>query len=422
MVWQLITTFMTINRGVLFHRLIPYFLLLCFLVASAFIYLSSQTSTPAQAAWYNTGGTWLYRKPITIDHTKVSGVASSTLSSFPVLVSVTDTQLKSTSNGGLVASSTGADILFTKSDGTTLLDYEIESYASTTGQLIAWINIPILSAVTDTTIYEYFGNASAPAETPGNITGTWDTNYKGVWHLPNGTSLSGTDTITGGAGSLVNTPTASTGQIDGSGHFVAASTQRITESSVSNVGFPVTISAWVKFTTGGNMGILSHNSGSNNGYRIQVNNPSNQLSFTLGGTNDYLFSSQAAFTTGSWYYVVVTVNHDASSGNGTAIEYLGSSGSLTNTSVSVGGLMSGTPSRINIGAALDDGTYSFNGDIDEVHISSLVRSADWIETEYNNQCSPSTFYAYGALGANGRQSSSGAAVPAVRVRGGVKFH
>src|ERR1039457_3620252 len=166
-----------------FHRLIPYFLLLCFLVASAFIYLSSQTSTPAQAAWYNTGGTWLYRKPITIDHTKVSGVASSTLSSFPVLVSVTDTQLKSTSNGGVVASSTGADILFTKSDGTTLLDYEIESYASTTGQFIAWVNIPILSAVTNTTIYEYFGNAPPRrkhlATLPGH--GTPTTKACGIW-------------------------------------------------------------------------------------------------------------------------------------------------------------------------------------------------------------------------------------------------
>src|ERR1035441_3154377 len=35
MVRQLITTFMTINRGVLFHRLIPYFLLLCLRVPSS---------------------------------------------------------------------------------------------------------------------------------------------------------------------------------------------------------------------------------------------------------------------------------------------------------------------------------------------------------------------------------------------------
>jgi len=40
------------------------------------------------------------------------------------------------------------------------------------------------------------------------------------------------------------------------------------------------------------------------------------------------------------------------------------------------------------------GTYSryWHGVLDEVHISSGARSADWIATEYNNQSSPSTFY------------------------------
>jgi hypothetical protein len=73
------------------------------------------------------------------------------------------------------------------------------------------------------------------------------------------------------------------------------------------------------------------------------------------------------------------------------------------------------------GALTLGGNAAMTFDQAEVSTGS-ARSADWIKTEYNNQCSPSTFYAYGALGANGRQSSSGAAVPAVRVRGGVKFH
>lgn len=34
----------------------------------------------------------------------------------------------------------------------------------------------------------------------------------------------------------------------------------------------------------------------------------------------------------------------------------------------------------------------FSGSIDEVRVSNIARSADWIATEYNNQSSPSTFY------------------------------
>jgi hypothetical protein len=82
--------------------------------------------------------------------------------------------------------------------------------------------------------------------------------------------------------------------------------------------------------------------------------------------------------------------------------------------------ISGTPNDFNIGS--DFASSYLNGALDEVRISNIARSADWIKTEYNNQKSPSTFYAYGALGINGRQSSSAAPVPAVKVRGGVRFH
>jgi YD repeat-containing protein len=36
----------------------------------------------------------------------------------------------------------------------------------------------------------------------------------------------------------------------------------------------------------------------------------------------------------------------------------------------------------------------FNGDIDEVSVSNTALSSDWIQTEYNNQGSPSTFYKF----------------------------
>ena len=36
----------------------------------------------------------------------------------------------------------------------------------------------------------------------------------------------------------------------------------------------------------------------------------------------------------------------------------------------------------------------FNGGLDEVTISDIPRSGDWVQTEYNNQSSPSTFYTF----------------------------
>jgi hypothetical protein len=35
-----------------------------------------------------------------------------------------------------------------------------------------------------------------------------------------------------------------------------------------------------------------------------------------------------------------------------------------------------------------------NGDLDEVNISNTARSGDWVQTQYNNQSSPATFYRF----------------------------
>ncbi|UCD81121.1 MAG: hypothetical protein JSW26_06745, partial [Desulfobacterales bacterium] len=78
-----------------------------------------------------------YKKKITVDHTKVGGVSalagyvavkkisvdstkvsgSSDLSDFPVLVSITNADLKTTTNGGQVTDANGYDIVFTDSNG-----------------------------------------------------------------------------------------------------------------------------------------------------------------------------------------------------------------------------------------------------------------------------------------------------------------
>src|SRR6266498_101169 len=38
----------------------------------------------------------------------------------------------------------------------------------------------------------------------------------------------------------------------------------------------------------------------------------------------------------------------------------------------------------------------FKGSVDELRVSSIARSSDWIATEFSNQSSPATFYTLGA--------------------------
>lgn len=100
-----------------------------------------------------------WRKEIQVHPDQVAGKAP--LPDYAMLVNLTDPDLRSVKRGGKVASSTGQDLRFTRSDGSTLLPYEIESYNSGTGELRAWVQLDTLWAHRSTTTYLYFGNESA---------------------------------------------------------------------------------------------------------------------------------------------------------------------------------------------------------------------------------------------------------------------
>jgi hypothetical protein len=42
----------------------------------------------------------------------------------------------------------------------------------------------------------------------------------------------------------------------------------------------------------------------------------------------------------------------------------------------------------------------FEGGQDEIRVSNVIRSSDWIKTEYNNQNSPTTFFGVGQAQSN----------------------
>jgi biopolymer transport protein ExbB len=149
------------------------FILTVLLCASSFV--CDIPTAHASASWYDMK--WSYRTQITFNHDQVASSTAALNTDFPVLISATMTALKFTGaagGGGHVASSTGGDIIFTDSDGTSLLNYEIESYASSTGTIVAWVKIPSLATSTDTSIYMYYGNAVATAPVASVATGVWD--------------------------------------------------------------------------------------------------------------------------------------------------------------------------------------------------------------------------------------------------------
>src|SRR5205823_4097856 len=204
------------------------------------------TTTPTPTATPTPGPTIACQRSLTIDHTKVP----STQSNFTVLVSLTDPALKTVANGGHVANANGYDIgIYADSGGTTKLKWEVEKYDGVTGNLIAWVKIPSVSSSSDTVFYLMYGDSTINTD-QSDPPNTWDSNFKSVWHLGNGSTLSLNDSTSNGS-SLANVGAtgATTGKISGgAGPFNGTSQCLKTVNSINLGTNKVTQSAWVNIT------------------------------------------------------------------------------------------------------------------------------------------------------------------------------
>jgi hypothetical protein len=368
------------------------------LVTSNLIPYDMGAAPIAHAAWYATGGTWSYRKAITVDHTKIPNTDQT---NFPMLVSFTDPSLRTTTNSGNVQNTSGYDIIFTAVDGSTKLDHEIEKYDGATGTIAMWVRIPTLSHLTDTVIYMYFGNTSITT-TQENKTGVWGengaNNFKGVWHMKEtGTNPTVNDSTSNANNSTAQTWTPGAGQVSGGGGF---------NGSGQYVGIPkitpnyVTAEAWIYLNGNPASGVTpaviqSYGAEFNDwgGFRLGQNAAASTFVFGVdtGPSTATGTLPTAPISLGAWHHLVGSYNGSVVSiyVDGALSQTANVSGTIRTPSIAYNYIGYG---RTWSG---DTGAMAINGSLDEARISSVARSADWIKTEYNNQSDPSTFYSLG---------------------------
>ncbi len=331
-------------------------------------------------SWWNTN--WKYRKEITVNHSKVDA----DLSNFPVLFSITDVDLRDD------AQSSGNDIVFTDKSGTKLA-HEIEFFNSTNGELICWTNVTSLSSTENTSLYLYYGNPSCSSQQDPD--GVWDSAFLIVQHLneTSGTHYDSTNNENNGApqGSL-NQDLA--GQIDGADGFNGTISDNdwinCGSDNSLNINDEITIESWVNRTddgTGSYPGIVSRTptSGTKR-YQLRYNPSLNRVQFFLGDGSTYDFvNSNSDLSLNSWTHVVGTWD------GSTLLLF------VDGVQQSDTGLFSGSP--VFTTEILEIGRYYtssyFEGGIDEVRVSDILRNSSWISTEYNNQNDPSSFFSLG---------------------------
>jgi len=330
-----------------------------------------------------------YYSPIPVDYTKVPNTDQT---DFPVLVSLTDARFKTVGNGGKVQNANGYDIYFYSDSGlTTRLPAERETYNATTGAIVFWVK-RTLSHEANTNIFIAYGDSgiSTDPNTDGTYgaTSTWNSNFKGVWHFPNGSSLTVLDST--GVNNGANTGVvAAAGKIDGGAHFDTNSDiiNVGADASLNIYGSNLTISAWIYMESFGHddNGRGRIFVGDYTMFFVDNVNVSKGLSLIVDGSSA-LVSTASIIDINAWYHVAVAFT------NGSTPQFY------------VNAVAKGTPANSNslvnsltthyIGNR-SDSDRGFDGILDEVRVSNTLRSADWVVTEFNNQNSPSTFCVLG---------------------------
>lgn len=402
------------------------------IVFTVVVFFFSSTFVLAHAEWYD--DSWEYRKKITLS---LNTVISNDLTDFPVLISVTDPDLVQTNEA------LGRDIIFTTSDGTTKLFHEVERFDNTTGEIVAWVNFPTLSAASTTDIYMYYkGNTVGY-----NSADVWNDDYVVVWHL-NQTSTgtnsefkdatdNGNDGRGGGGNdvghSMGRIPHLTNGQIgqgqelkgptttgngQGSGDFIYRNSLN---------GMPArdfTIELWVgdivNVPPGGNVALYNdmvsvcydHNNPNGqwsnhiNLWRAENVKMKIRTSFfvsTAAPGHPVQDDNPAAFT--NWNHIVAVYNQkDADGTGGNSQLYI--NGVLVKDENRSGNLNRATQTdklRLVLGGDIDSQggntcgrvNNELKGKVDEFRISSGLRTADYAAASYYNQGDPSTYLTLG---------------------------
>ena len=329
-----------------------------------------------------------YQRAVTVN----AGKVPSTQTNFPMLMLNPTGSLKTAANGGHVQNANGYDIIVVDSGGSTL-PFELvghgtadTTYSATSGNAQIWVNVASIS--NGTTIYLCYGNAGISTY-QGNDAGVWNSNYKRVYHLE---SLTAESTASGAT--ATNSGITGTAALIGNG--AAANTGMSLTASDAGLptSGPVTLSVWLQ-TTSPIMSMIFAN------YGTASVTPHGQVYLGLYNIGDSAqhegifgfehigsinVGTQANINDGAWHHLA-----GASDGS-TATIYLDGVPKSSKSATSY--MVLGGADGLHLNTAVD-GTQPFIGNMDEMHVLSTALSANWIQTEYNNQSNPAAFYTVG---------------------------
>lgn len=294
-------------------------------------------------AWWNAD--WTLRKKITLD--TVAASVQAEVSTVPVLV-----RLSTGNFDFLSAKEDGADIRFVAEDGTTELKHHIERLDTVNELGFVWVQVPKLAAGNATQhIWMYYGNANAVAVADSK--GSYDGQQLAVYHLNEREGLPQDASANANHAAEAKRTYAEGGLIAGAAKFAGDGGMVVTNPALQ-IAKELTFSAWFKPEKA--EGELLSMAG------VTLNLAGGVPVLGIGGAQ---VRATEPLALNVWHHIAVTA------GQGLTLYVNGKSVGTT-----VGALLPAASMRIAGGLV---------GEMDEVQLSSTVRSAAWLVAQMESQ-------------------------------------
>ncbi len=267
------------------------------------------------------------------------------------------------------AEAKGGDLRFSAAG--KALAYQIDSWDAASGTASVWVRIPKIEGNARQMIRVHWGEADATSESNGNAVFDEANGYLSVFHMG--------DVVTDEAGSVeakdVGT-TATEGRIGRARHFAGKQGIFCGEKIESYpVGAsPHTSEVWFRAEKSNGSPLGWGNEHAQGKVVMQFQSPPHvRMDCYFSGAN---VESEGRMAMNEWIHVVHTYEQ------GDSRIYV--NGELSNASKTPNApLAIKTPARLYIGGWYNN--YDFVGDIDEVRISKVTRSAEWVKLQHENQ-------------------------------------
>ena len=289
--------------------------------------------------------------------------ATATVENFPLLV-----RLDKDSFDFKQSQASGADLRFAA--GGEPLAYQIDNWDATAVTAAIWVRIPTIKGNSHQKIDMFWGKSDAKSESNGKAVFNETNGYLGVFHLDDPVVEE-----TGGIEAKDEGTTATTGVIGQGRRFepgkgIHCGDNITTFPTGSN---PHSTEVWFKAKSAGDRIVCWGNGEPKAVVQLILSKPP-RMSMDCYGSGAGL-AAESSIPTSEWVHVIHTCQ------KGDSRIYV--NGRLDGVSTNADNPLDiRSPARMWLGGW---GGYVFNGDMDEVRISKVARSADWVKLQYENQ-------------------------------------